>query len=225
MFADKQIFLGRCAKAAWRNPYVTDGLVAMWDGEWNAGGGVHDPNATTWLDLVGGRIASGISTSQVGANFMKSDGVHRCYLPTLPPMVSFTIEMVVTDVVKSKNWMSVWAASNDYNSMGWSTYNQNYISWKYYNTRPSVIFTKGTLSALADGTTSGKIVVNGGATSSSSATGAHLSWGTSPLQWSNPWSDSRGTLKNHCIRVYARAISAPELAANYAIDRERFNLP
>lgn len=37
----------------WVNPYVTDGLVAMWDGEWNAGGGIHDPNATVWKDLIG----------------------------------------------------------------------------------------------------------------------------------------------------------------------------
>ena len=37
----------------WKNPYITDGLVAMWDGEWNAGGGIHDPNATTWRDLAG----------------------------------------------------------------------------------------------------------------------------------------------------------------------------
>ena len=29
MFASKQIYLGRSAKAAWRNPYVTDGLVAQ----------------------------------------------------------------------------------------------------------------------------------------------------------------------------------------------------
>ena len=35
--------------------YVQDGLVAMWDGEWNAGRGVHDPNATVWKDLVGTR--------------------------------------------------------------------------------------------------------------------------------------------------------------------------
>jgi hypothetical protein len=32
--------------------YVQDGLVAMWDGEWNAGRGTHDPNATVWKDLV-----------------------------------------------------------------------------------------------------------------------------------------------------------------------------
>lgn len=35
------------------NPYVTSGLVAMWDAEWNAGFGIHDPFATTWRDLVG----------------------------------------------------------------------------------------------------------------------------------------------------------------------------
>ena len=33
------------------NPYVTDGLVLFFDGEWNAGFGVHDPAATVWKDL------------------------------------------------------------------------------------------------------------------------------------------------------------------------------
>ncbi len=32
--------------------YVQDGLVAMWDGEWNTPDG-HDPTATTWADLSG----------------------------------------------------------------------------------------------------------------------------------------------------------------------------
>lgn len=35
--------------------YVREGLVAMWDGEWNAGRGAHDPNATVWKDLIGTR--------------------------------------------------------------------------------------------------------------------------------------------------------------------------
>lgn len=37
----------------WTNPYVTDGLIAMWDGEWNAGPGIHDPQASVWKDLIG----------------------------------------------------------------------------------------------------------------------------------------------------------------------------
>ena len=23
----------------WKNPYITDGLISMWDGQWNVGGG------------------------------------------------------------------------------------------------------------------------------------------------------------------------------------------
>ena len=55
--------------------YVQDGLIAMWDGIENAGWGIHDPNATTWIDLIGGLIASSIAPSQVGADFMLSDGM------------------------------------------------------------------------------------------------------------------------------------------------------
>lgn len=37
------------------NPYITDGLIAMWDAEWNAGIGVHDPTAIIWKDLSGNK--------------------------------------------------------------------------------------------------------------------------------------------------------------------------
>ncbi len=48
----KQIMLGGAPVSAKR--YIQNGLVAMWDGIENAGWGKHDPNATTWVDLVGG---------------------------------------------------------------------------------------------------------------------------------------------------------------------------
>ena len=35
------------------NPYITDGLIAHWDGIWNTGIGLHDPDATVWKDLAG----------------------------------------------------------------------------------------------------------------------------------------------------------------------------
>lgn len=34
--------------------YISNGLIAMWDGINNAGVGVHDNNATTWKDLISG---------------------------------------------------------------------------------------------------------------------------------------------------------------------------
>ena len=36
-------------------PYVTDGLEAFWDGEWNAGYGEHRYDVTDWVDLSGKR--------------------------------------------------------------------------------------------------------------------------------------------------------------------------
>ena len=35
------------------NPYIRDGLIATWDGEWNVGFGEHDAESTTWVDLTG----------------------------------------------------------------------------------------------------------------------------------------------------------------------------
>lgn len=46
-------FFERRGGGGWQNPYVTDGLVAMWDGVWNAGPGVHDSTITDWVDLTG----------------------------------------------------------------------------------------------------------------------------------------------------------------------------
>ena len=44
----------------WVNPYQTDdnALIAMFDGEWNVSGGVHDSNSPVWNDLVGGRAVN-----------------------------------------------------------------------------------------------------------------------------------------------------------------------
>ena len=42
------------ATFVWQIPYITNGLVAYWDGEWNAGGGIHNPDTTIWKDLAGG---------------------------------------------------------------------------------------------------------------------------------------------------------------------------
>ena len=70
---------GAWAKSGgWTNPYVTDGLVAMWDGEWNVAGGVHE-NGTKWVDLVGGLVAKTNNRNCGGrfqSNGLVSDGVH-----------------------------------------------------------------------------------------------------------------------------------------------------
>ena len=50
--------------------YIQKGLVACYDGIENAGAGVHDANATTWVDLTGngndGTVGSGITWAANG---------------------------------------------------------------------------------------------------------------------------------------------------------------
>ena len=44
----------------WSNPYITNGLTAMWDGIWNSGSDIHLPDTEQCIDLVGGRILPGL---------------------------------------------------------------------------------------------------------------------------------------------------------------------
>ena len=59
----------RNGMAVWTNPYVTDGLVAMWDGEWNAGGGVHDAN-NRLLNIIEDGLFGDISGGTITANHL-----------------------------------------------------------------------------------------------------------------------------------------------------------
>ena len=52
------------------NPYITDGLVAMFDGEWNIGFGKHSDTTEVWVNLVD-RYALAIDGKVVGENFVR----------------------------------------------------------------------------------------------------------------------------------------------------------
>lgn len=67
------------AMGGWHNPYVTDGLVAMWDGEWNAGGGVHDHQAEEWIDLVHGITPTHLHPFSWGDDYAMIDRSHSMF--------------------------------------------------------------------------------------------------------------------------------------------------
>ena len=91
------------------NPYVTDGLVAMWDAEWNTGFLKHDPASIVWKDLVG----SSDMTAAAGIDYRKNQFIlgwhngkqHWFSCSSSHAIVdvvnsrSFTIEVVYGDVV------------------------------------------------------------------------------------------------------------------------------
>lgn len=60
-------------------PYVTDGLAAFWDGEWNAGYGSFDPEASVWMDLSGNRRHL---ASRGSPDWRIEDGMYGAYMNT-----------------------------------------------------------------------------------------------------------------------------------------------
>ena len=84
---------------AWTNPYVTDGLIGLWDGEWNVAGGRHDGSATTWVDISGNNRDAVLSgTYSWGSNYWHVESVSGHGLATWPAQnlgTDQTIEFVI----------------------------------------------------------------------------------------------------------------------------------
>jgi hypothetical protein len=239
----RQFFEKRGAPA-WTNPYVTDGLVAMWDGEWNAGGGVHDPNATVWKDLV-----AGIELTSKGGHLWaeKSCDVHEVWScsdkqakiyfqtnffdgPTTGGGAYFVEVVSNTTSGNSKNIFGERAITLSiftYQSyvQAWLGNGNNSNSRLPYNTSGTASF-----ACINDG--GGQwthlCYANGAQTNSLTRTSyygvlARTEFIGIGLGEYNAWGVAEGDY--YCIRLYSRALTAAEIAANYAIDKERFNLP
>ena len=210
----------------WRNPYVTDGLVAMWDGEWNAGGWVHDANATSWVDLIGG-----VSLT-INRGVWTDDGL--AWEPNNPSQATNTaIPSSLKDVITSNNItvefviMPKALGCNGYSLCNrvFSVYSvgaNNVFSWFKIKSSPFDVSSRGTVDSpcsfvsVVSPPKNIKWLFNNTSISSTS-------------NYSDPKPNDTIEISNrgvtHCLRIYSRALTAAEIAANYAIDKERFNLP
>ena len=222
----------------WVNPYVTDGLVAMWDGEWNAGGGTHDDTATTWKDLIGNIDATAINSPIFLYKYTDTSNGYW----SLPSSVREIVE------AQSLTAEVVFRASDK------STYNQGIVGmgsgrslWLFFGIPPSSASV--TLSWQVRGSTI-RVLYGGGPfytdTHSSSlvvdnsvcnayldstlctispdiSAGSITSTSDFFIGMITGYSNFYG--KIYCVRIYSRALTAAEIAHNYTIDKLRFNLP
>ncbi len=242
MFAAKQIYLGRCAKAAWQNPYITDGLVAQYDGVWNAGGGVHDPAATTWKDLVGSRdltyTPGTLINSDNAQNTSYSSSI--AYRPGNIPAVTMEFVFKLDDVQTSATCFILINRQNTTRYNGQFCLNYGYFGNLYFETL-GTISRCGVPFAITDRSvhtvsaawgngngapaTSGNIDGVSRLVTNLTGTGRNgnenfIVGGLAPYQ------DVYGMKgRVYSIRLYSRALTSEELAANSAIDKERFKLP
>lgn len=235
MLPGARMFFG---SGKWKNPYVTDGLVAMWDGEWNAGSGKHDASATTWKDIV-----SGVSFALTNATWGSSALLLRS---NVYGFLDATGTTTTFGAIQGGGTMEICALANSYmqsstllKSTADVSFNfnaSNRINFRNSNapqSRGSFLLadTLRTISCVyGSGTSIEGIYANGVASSfdGTNNTGGYAAGGT--LLGCRSSSSSSLSPTRFCdldiygIRLYSRALTAAEVAFNYAIDQRRFNI-
>ncbi len=128
-------------------PYITNGLINMWDARWNTGIGQHDNNTDIWKDLVGDRdmVLAGTYHWTNNAWIVESvTGEGRGWIPaeSLPP--SQTIQVVIhpTNIYIPESRTNTWNTARIFQGIApapsmyiYRTSNSNgfyFISWNGY---------------------------------------------------------------------------------------------
>ena len=204
--------------------YVQSGLVAMWDGIENAGWGTHNASATKWKDLVGNYDFNLNYSTTIYSNHIYCDGRQSAGdTGALIDVPAVTIEIVAQYLSSSVNtaifmtggnnssyYTEVFAISASNTSFIFSYHN---VDWK-----DTVVHSwsknLGNTDCYKDGVNIG---TKGNATLDVSSARGYIGriGGTGNVGCQ---------CRIYSIRLYSRALTAEEIAANYAIDKARFGL-
>ena len=244
MIAARQIAFGKAAK--WVNPYITDGLIAMWDGEWNAGGGKHDPNATMWKDLTGkgsdwklnpneGKFSIGIDYVELLKNISWS-GTGYIATPSWSNDTDIkTLEGVLDTSLVETDDNEQWALIVSFDLSKKTSFYKNVLcvnvasgiiehSIGRSNENPFLPTERGQ-NSISCNSADMKYYMNGVEVINISTNNIKFyNYSTSTC----PLGVYAGSLARHTkiknLRIYNRALTADEIAHNYEIDKARFGL-
>ena len=222
--------------------YVQDGLIAMWDGIENAGWGVHDGVSTEWVDLVGGAdftltengsfdessfVCNGLSA--------KGDGISLGLGYTIECVTynynrkgyfcAFNLDRIRLrkSFVFYRNYCHLTGGGSQFGTPPVSIGMHSWSAVVGEPLLPSSYFQRMFTSYFIDGQMSDEYETgNWAGTWHSTDYSDFASIGCLNLNGSDVYPF---TGRIHSIRVYNRSLTSSEVAANYAIDKARFNLP
>ena len=219
------------------NPYITEGLISMWDGEWNSGGGTHESSISYWKDIVGGfdiQIPSSgyWSVGEKSLDLLMVYHTQNGNKLTLPQdsysLNRFTFEIVSSRFVDERDsefgidhsgmlfLLEAYSATT-VRARTWNATNTLYINAAKNIGDTSMPFT---MSITYDGSVA-IIYVNGTQLARATQTFPPFN-SVAAMRIGCLYLYGYGSIYN--IRVYSRSLDSDEIDANYIIDRERFNL-
>ena len=224
-------------------PYITDGLIDMWDAEWNAGFMEHSSTAAVWKDLGSAgndlTMRSGENYYQWYSNKLRCEG--KGYVASLAGMYkSFqTIECVfsIDDIEHDglmQMQMPIWAdnvkgimangykTTNVYVSIGDSSRNSAILVSDSYSGFNGKIFSISGVFTSVNTNYVDRAYCNGvQGRLSRTMNGAGGDFFTVGGQ-SGDGRAVKGYI--YSIRLYNRALSADEISKNWLVDNSRFNI-
>jgi len=230
--------------------YVQDGLYYQLDGIENAGRGVHDASASTWSDLTG----NGRDATFINGKAWKDDACylagatsdHMAKIRGVPSFTAFTLEIVFKGgtaesyarIFDNEAYFQ-WVENRRFGALVYTSRYPNHPAIEICTT----VDNEFSLVPPCHGMSAPMSLSIYPSVSGSTITGASAS-ANGQFKQTVTYSTSAGTVPQYmdvanrsstpdrgmdmdvyAIRVYNRVLSAAEIAANYAIDKARFNLP
>ena len=211
--------------------YVQDGLIAMWDGIENAGWGVHDTTIVGWRNLVGnGDIALSYPHEWDGKSLINyGDSVIYSLIGfdigSVLRTGNYALQVVYKSFVKGykpiiRNYAwgngSIWNIEQAGESIVfWDSLKHNNLGIVPIENRVAM-----TLRSANGYWTLKGLGLDDGRENSIESSGK-----VDTSQYKTTAYTIGHQAEYNFIRLYDRALTDDEIAANYAIDKARFNLP
>ena len=212
--------------------YVQDGLIAMWDGIENAGYGVHDASATIWKDLIG---TQDMTLSQYGSfsenSLVCAGGGFAASRGTLFDSFVYAEAVVEYDSLERQNGnIVIWGEYDGmiyyHRSMDLFIYSDMLLQIGGSN----LFYSKSATDKLfllqysrPDSTDVFALLNGNGLTTTTKTDYWATRYGIGYFGGRQSGYSFRGKIMR--VAMYSRIPTASEIAANYAIDQARFNLP
>ena len=236
--------IGKSQNAKQQNPYITNGLIAMWDGEWNVGFGKHDNNANYWINLmteIPATLMSGNISFTNNALIIQKQAFSiclNCYEAVYAITNGiFTIECTgyMEELTANRFYWLNDQPNTKYSSSGITLFTHSsqalFITQRLGNLLNLVSHTTDDPPCSGVGTwridinqqqqNSAMFYKNGSYTTKRQLT-------TSPILANNNLyivTNDKGPIgKFYCLRIYNRRLNEEEIHKNYLIDKERFGL-
>jgi len=220
----------KSVRLVWGNPYVTDGLVSMWDAEWNDGPGHHLDDINRIRDFVGGHDLTFSAVREIAAKHLRVEPNNKTTIAGLDNLIASVPSDWTVEVVG--NFNNSETVQRDTNIFAFN-FAQRPV-WGYVGGPPASRV--GALTTPFGGFCLKSGREKGTSNTITSAGALYGNGGTRPLNTFSYFqevensilSQSGGfdatTARIYALRLYNRCLTAAEVTANYKVDVTRFRI-